>query len=240
MDLVADGCDICPNDDLNDEDGDLYCPGAGFNPPAVGDQDNCPIDTNPTQVDTDADGEGDACDVCTNVADAQTATGVAVVKLKGTNSSTAADDVMIAKGFINLPNMGVFADLDPPMKPVSTSVESGTGVLRYSFRVPTEAYAGKGTRGWRASESGRRWNYLDRTSAPLGGLTRLLLVQTGTPGVVRFKIKNRGGGIAVENGDEPIRLLLDAGDAGAGECTEVVFGPGDCKFKSPKNLLCRQ
>jgi len=63
-DTVADGADICPTDPLDDIDGDLICAGPGFNFPATGDQDNCPITPNPAQIDFDADGAGDACDYC--------------------------------------------------------------------------------------------------------------------------------------------------------------------------------
>jgi len=46
-----DDCDSCPNDPLNDIDGDNLC--ANF--------DNCPSDFNPDQADGDNDGIGDAC-----------------------------------------------------------------------------------------------------------------------------------------------------------------------------------
>ncbi|NQU66634.1 MAG: T9SS type A sorting domain-containing protein [Candidatus Marinimicrobia bacterium] len=52
---MLDACETCTSTD-NDEDGILN------------DDDNCPGDYNPDQIDTDADGLGDACDDCNNMA----------------------------------------------------------------------------------------------------------------------------------------------------------------------------
>ena len=53
-DGLADPCDACPLDPLNDADEDGAC----------GDVDNCPLTANPNQEDGDEDGVGDACDNC--------------------------------------------------------------------------------------------------------------------------------------------------------------------------------
>src|SRR4029450_5028477 len=52
-DTSGDVCDVCPNDALNDQDGDGICAGAGFNSPKTGGNDNCPTVANPNQANTD-------------------------------------------------------------------------------------------------------------------------------------------------------------------------------------------
>ena len=61
-DSTPDGCDPCPGDPT-DDGGDLdgVCAGNGYNPPNVGDEDNCPVNANTDQLDSDCDGAGDAC-----------------------------------------------------------------------------------------------------------------------------------------------------------------------------------
>lgn len=54
QDGILDRCDPCPNDPLNDIDGDGVC----------GDIDNCPDTANSDQADDDCDGVGNACDLC--------------------------------------------------------------------------------------------------------------------------------------------------------------------------------
>src|SRR5262249_22213630 len=53
-DGTPDATDPCPNDPLNDQDGDGYCAGSGFRPPKIGSNDNCPTVPNPSQANGDA------------------------------------------------------------------------------------------------------------------------------------------------------------------------------------------
>jgi len=63
-DLNGDSCDICPNDPLDDSDGDNICVGTRFVAPKTAGNDNCPTVSNVDQADSDGDGIGNACDTC--------------------------------------------------------------------------------------------------------------------------------------------------------------------------------
>ena len=56
--------DLCPDDRVDDIDGDGVCTGPGFRPPMIGGSDNCPKTWNPGQENKDGDQLGDSCDRC--------------------------------------------------------------------------------------------------------------------------------------------------------------------------------
>ena len=75
-DGIGDACDVCPFDVDNDSDEDGFCseicigeecleaPCTGEDDELEECQDNCPLVSNPDQLDTDGDGVGDACEGC--------------------------------------------------------------------------------------------------------------------------------------------------------------------------------
>ena len=65
-DGIGNVCDVCPDDPLNDTDNDGICVGTGFSAPKIGDNDNCPTNSNADQADGDSNGDGDVCDEATD------------------------------------------------------------------------------------------------------------------------------------------------------------------------------
>lgn len=67
QDGFGNACDGCPLDPTNDADGDFVCEGEGFNPAVgemSGDNDNCPAENNPEQLNNDKSRE--TCPTCTS------------------------------------------------------------------------------------------------------------------------------------------------------------------------------
>ncbi len=58
--------DGCPDDEIDDSDGDGICTGSTFNAPMVGASDNCTTFANSDQLDSDNDGFGNRCDADLN------------------------------------------------------------------------------------------------------------------------------------------------------------------------------
>jgi hypothetical protein len=149
-DGVGDACDPCINDQLNDIDSDAICGsvylrpsdpdndidsdaicvGAGFNPPMVGDSDNCPTTTSLDQTDSDSDGRANPCDATQ---------GVAVL---GRLTVTGIADRMSSAGYImNVASAQVAGSAG--VCPAGTTARLGFWSFKGPARVPVFSTVGK-------------------------------------------------------------------------------------------------
>ena len=190
----------------------------------------------PAPVDTDGDGILNAEDLCTNVGGAQTLLTAKAPKLTFRNigpNSTPGTSRVTFRGAFRLPGSLSFTSLDLGSSGARIVVQSSDHAnTRLDAVLPPGPYLGRGSRGWKQKR--RRWLYLDRTSDPIGGITKVLVADGGARGanVVKVKFKGRGT-YPIVPGDSPLYAAITFGGSAAavsGACTESAFGSTDCMF----------
>ncbi|MFM7736950.1 MAG: hypothetical protein ACKPBU_13345 [Alphaproteobacteria bacterium] len=203
---------------------------------------SCPADATP--ADGDGDGTCDGLDPCTNVAARQDFAAKAKLGLAhvGTDSAPGNDSFKISGNFALAPGVA-FGSLDPARRGARVVLFDRTGTAVVDATLPAGAYAGAGTRGWKTNGARSLWQYLDRTSSPVGGVTDLKAGDAGggrSGGLVKLSAKGRRSTYAVRRGDEPLRAAVSLGsrsDSIAGACGEARFAAGACAFNGAGNAV---
>jgi hypothetical protein len=87
-----------------------------------------------------------------------------------------------------------------------------------------------------------KWTFLDKTGAPVIGITKMSIqdINAKTPNGVKFKVTGKDGTYPVVPADVPIKataVLGAAASSTAGECGETLFTSGNCKFNGTMDKL---
>jgi hypothetical protein len=154
------------------------------------------------------------------------------------------DDKLDFRGDVLLP-----APISPPLDPVSTGVrlriDGDASIL--DVTVPPGAYTKAAGVGWKVDRKvpPTRWTWVDRSATPPGGIVRVVVRDRSArvPGLVRFRMRGKGGAYPVSPGGEPGTALLVLDTPTAEQCAEASFpgAPGpSCAFDArARRLVCK-
>jgi hypothetical protein len=239
---MADACDpeefcdgaatACPADIVApDGDGDTVCDLL----------DNCETVANTGQGDADADGEGDACDACTNVGGARNAVNrrVALQRIL----LPTGDDKITMKGQVTIPTTPT---VNPAVNGVRVILRNGatTPATYFDLVLPGVPYSTGTKVGWKASPTGTRWVYKNGfpgLANPIQGVT--ISTSPRTPGVFKFIVKGKNGAWPVTVPGVPVygALVIDQPIGDLSQCSEVKFpSAASCRFnRSFSSVTCK-
>jgi len=211
----------CPADVTDDLDGDAICD----------QEDLCPGSPDPSNLDRDGDGIGDACDPCTNMLD------IFAEKAKVTLSKL---DIVSGGGFRF---KGVLDGV--PSTPAIDPMANGVRILLEN-KVPAGTFVDvtlPGGSGWKANARGTSFRYRNKTG--FEGITRVKIkTPAKRPGRVKFRVTGKN----VDFGNVDLQhvkgtLVIDSPFAVDGQCGEAIFPNlqgGVCTAnKKRSRLTCR-
>ena len=235
------------------------CPADIFetaNTPCVDDTDACTADLcdgvgacrHDLLPDHDDDGTCDASDPCTDLARTQGLAGLTGrIVLRGIGpGGTIGDDRLSISASFDLPIGTNFSDLNLAATGARLVVTDQPGGVVLDALIPAGFPASASSRGWVSSAGRGVWKYFDRSSAPVGGIERVVIADRSRAGRPRLRVSavGRNGTYQVSPGAEPLGLTIVVGaavEAEMGLCTEALFEATQCTFgRSETTLTCRR
>ncbi|MEW6271638.1 MAG: hypothetical protein AB1689_20335, partial [Thermodesulfobacteriota bacterium] len=153
------------------------------------------------------------------------------------------DDALLFTGDVALPHPFSPA-LDPLATGVHVVVEDATGARSLDVLVPGGAYDPATRSGWKAAPNGLGWRYVNRSAAPPGGITSVVLkdLSRQEAGRVRFTVRGARGSYPIDPAALPLEglLILDPPTAETGQCGRAAFaGPAPSCRGDGRSVVCR-
>jgi cysteine-rich repeat protein len=229
---VAETCDgtneACPADSgLPDSDEDGTCDA----------QDDCPEVYDPDQLDSDGDGEGDFCDICTDAGEAHKSL-VKVTKI----TTPGGDDKLLVKAYLVFDEVPVY---DPIAYGIRLRIDDAAGTRLLDSEIPAGAFNPVTRRGWLPlKNSGYRFRSKELVD---GAVQKIILKRVNKdPNAVSIKIVGSKGDFASRTIVPPLSVTvsLDANTERMGVCAVMEFpGPrpeAECTLRGGGAVLvCR-
>lgn len=211
-----------------------------------GDDAQCPPDLG--EPDSDIDGRCDVVDPCTNIAGHQDFAAKSKLVLSRTGTDPVPGDEKVSLvGTFALPAAISFSSLDPVTRGGRIVLLDRDGNTIADATLPPGTYAGRGTRGWKTNSKRTSWQYLDRTTERIAGISDLKATDKSKKapgGSVRITARGSNGAYPAEPGDEPVDavvLLGNQDDAIDGRCGETAWSPANCAFnRKGATLTCKR
>jgi hypothetical protein len=179
------------------------------------------------------------CDTACETAGPVSKSSLSVSKL----DTPPGDDTLTFKGELIVPHPFVPA-LDPVAVGVAVAIEDSAGVRPIDVTVPGGAYDPATKVGWRIARNGTSWTYVDKSAAPVGGITSVKIkdLSKKQPGLVRVKVTGKRGSYPVDTGSLPLTgiVVLDPPNAPTAQCGVATFvGPEQRCTTNGRGVNCK-
>jgi parallel beta-helix repeat protein len=152
------------------------------------------------------------------------------------------DEILDFRGQVVLPQPFTPV-LDPVAVGVGVVVADAHGARVVDVLVPGGAYDAATRVGWTAAPRGGSWRYVNRSAAPVGGITSITVRDASrkTPGLVKFRVTGRGT-VSLDPSALPLSAIvaLDPPTAETGQCGTAAFpGPSPACTSHGSVVRCR-